>query len=68
MIWAVLILLVVSGFAIWFLAKVSRERGKAETEADLNKRMVENAEATGNIIAEHREPGDASKRLRDGTF
>ncbi len=55
-------------FAIWYLRRVAHDQGRAEAEAELNKRMVELAEKQGGIIAEHREPGDASKRLRDGTF
>lgn len=37
-------------FAIWLLRRVSKDQGRAEAEADMNKRMVENAEAVGNVI------------------
>ncbi len=37
-------------FAIWLLRRYARDQGRAEAEAELNKRMVENAEAVGKVI------------------
>lgn len=63
-----LTLLAALGFAVWLLARWAERAGRAEAEAETNKRMAENAEAQGRIMAEHREPGDVSRRLGDGTF
>ncbi len=56
------------GFSIWLATMRAREAGRAEAEAETNKRMADNAEAQGRVMAEHREPGDVSRRLGDGTF
>lgn len=53
---------------VWIAVAHARRRGRAEAEAALNRRMAERAEAQGRIVAEHREPADAVKRLEDGTF
>lgn len=58
----------VTGFALWLAVRHAKELGRAEEEAKTNKRMAENAEARGQIVAEHRDPERTSDRLRDGTF
>lgn len=49
LLWAAGFVLVLC-FAIWYLRRVARDQGRAEAEAELNKRMVENAEAVGQVI------------------
>ena len=58
----------VIGAALWIAVASARKRGAAETEAEHNTRAAENAETMGRVIAEHREPEDAAKRLDSGTF
>ncbi len=56
------------GFAVFLLARWAARAGRAEVEAETNRRMADHAETQGRIMAEHREPGDTSRRLGDGTF
>jgi uncharacterized membrane protein len=53
---------------VWIAVDQARRRARAEAEAETNRRMAERAEAQGRIIAEHREPEDAARRLDSGTF
>jgi hypothetical protein len=41
---------------------------KEAAEAAINKEEAENARTASAILAERRDPDDAIKRLRDGTF
>lgn len=64
---AALLLALISGL-VWALVSQAKGRAVAEKEAETNQRMADHAEAQGNIIAEHRDIDDVSRRLRDGTF
>lgn len=57
-----------TSFAIWLSVWQAMKAGQAASEADTNRRMAENAEAQGKIMAEHRDKNDTSNRLGDGSF
>lgn len=61
-------LVALCGAAVWLAVAQARARGRAEAEAETDRRMAENAQTQGRIMAEHREPGDVSRRLDDGSF
>lgn len=53
---------------LWYALREAQERGRLEAEKRRAEDDAELAEAQGRVIAEHREPGDASERLRRGDF
>lgn len=61
-------LVAAAGLSLWLAVLQARARGRAEADAETNRRMAENAETQGRIMAEHRDAGDVSRRLGDGTF
>ena len=62
------VVLGLTSFAVWMAVRQARVAGRAASEAETNRRMADNAEAQGKIMAERREQGDASNRLGDGSF
>lgn len=57
-----------ASLAMWLAVRQAKDAGRAASEADTNRRMAENAEAQGKIIAEQRDKSDTSNRLGDGSF
>jgi len=53
---------------LWLYGRTSKEEGRQEVIAKVNKEEVENAKKTGEIMAEHRSDDDTARRLRDGGF
>ena len=58
----------IAGAAIAIAVVQARRSGRDEVIAEIKEKEAEHAEKQGTIIAEHREPADVSRRLRDGNF
>lgn len=68
--WALAVLVAGGGLAGLAVAilRNAKKAGQKTAEADYEKRAAEDARATGQVMAEHRDPGDTAGRLRRGTF
>lgn len=61
-------LVLIGAFLISALQRSAKEAGRNEARAEEMARADEAKERANAVLAEHREPSDADKRLRDGTF
>ncbi len=56
------------GALLWLFGRSSKEEGRQEVIAQVNKEEVENVKKTSEVMAEHRSDDDTARRLRDGNF
>jgi len=64
----VIVLIVVSAFGIWFARRKGFEEGQTSVLNEVNKKAAQDAQKTGEIVAEHRDDSDTVNRLRNGNF